>query len=81
MTSVMLVSADDWQGIYVDGDLVAEGHRIIADIRKMERVFERIDVPSTVYSEQDALFAYLEENGSLPETLNELASGMDIARS
>lgn len=41
MTRVMFVAADDWQGIYIDGDLVVEGHRIIADTRQMERVFAR----------------------------------------
>lgn len=61
---IVIVDADDWAGLYIDGKLVYEGHSI--DYRQ---VFKHLNID---YSRKEADFEWMDEVGRLPENLSEV---------
>lgn len=61
---ITIVSGDDWQGLYVDGKLVDEGHSIQLD------TFARI--MGIDLNEKEADFDWLEKEGRMPDNLSEV---------
>ena len=71
MTRAILVSADDWQGLYVNGELIVEDHNLDVpedwvqwtnefEIKKLENVYLHQDDIDKTY-----------DVGSFPERLDE----------
>jgi hypothetical protein len=66
--SVVMIYGDDWQGLYIDGRLKTEGHKIsvcdfathVCDLGKFE------------FDGEDADQDWLEDRGSLPKNLSEV---------
>jgi len=61
---IALVDGDDWQGLYVDGKLLQQGHVISSD-----------DILKATGIDYDYIFAdidWLGERGDLPDNLNEV---------
>lgn len=54
---------DDWEGLYVDGILFTEGHKL-----RSEDIFEALGI----HYEEVSAGSYLENYGRLPENLDEL---------
>ncbi|HRY30262.1 MAG TPA: hypothetical protein P5079_09540, partial [Elusimicrobiota bacterium] len=63
---VFASNGDDWEGLYVDGQLVSEGHSLrpgeVLEALKLD--FAELD--------DDGIMAYLEDAGNFPENLGEL---------
>lgn len=68
MTVLVRVTGEaDWEGFYVDGKLVAENHRIVADGRLFEQVMAAAGVSlKTVYYDSE----WMASEGCLPEELS-----------
>ena len=62
--TVGYVSADDWKGLYLDGHLVEEGHRL-----EVDDVLRHLGIECNYRSPDDA---WLEERGSLPKNFDEV---------
>lgn len=64
---ITFVSGDDWQGLYLDGELIEEGHRVdVADVLcHLGFACEQI------YADNQ----WLAERGSLPENRNDIKEG------
>ncbi len=61
---VIIVKADDWEGVYFDGKLIEEGHNL-----RLEDVLARLDIVSeTVWANE----VWLNNLGRLPENLEEV---------
>ena len=61
---VIIVKADDWEGVYFDGKLIEEGHNL-----RLEDVLARLDMVSeTVWANE----VWLNNLGRLPENLEEV---------
>jgi hypothetical protein len=65
-----LVVADDWQGFYIDGQLVAEDHRF-----SPSRIMELIGINLTRIDayDSDQLSEYIDYHGAMPDNLNEIS--------
>jgi hypothetical protein len=61
---VVIVGGDDWEGIYIDGKLVREGHSIDSD-----DVLEALGID---YVSRGVNQEWLEEMGSLPDNLSDV---------
>lgn len=60
-TKITFVSADDWEGLYVDEQLMLEGHHV-----RLEDLFSKLGIPvEFVTAEQ----SWLEAHGRLPKYL------------
>jgi len=76
MTKIVFVAGEDWQGVYVNGELATENHSVMR-YYEMEPVFRLIaGVELSRIPQTSALDEYLYENGSLPDTLDELHKGL-----
>lgn len=62
--AITLVRGDDWQGLYVDGRLVNEGHRIL------EEDFARALGVEVTFQRADE--GWLEDRGDLPRQLTDV---------
>ena len=78
MKVLILDSNDYWQGIYIDGNLIDEGHSLgggqpqIYLLKKSEEYgFSSSDVSFKWLSDKDD--QYLSEQGGLPKKLEELS--------
>lgn len=61
---VTFADGDDWNGLYVDGELMAENHSL-----RPTDVLDALGIPyERVSCDQD----WLEENGRLPQQLKEV---------
>ncbi|MCA1379419.1 hypothetical protein I6F34_01115 [Bradyrhizobium sp. BRP05] len=63
MSRLTLASGDDWSGIYVDGQLITEGH----SFRELEIVEICIEHKVTVAEGKEVDIAWLHEQGNLPK--------------
>lgn len=66
---LVLVNGDDWEGIYINGELFYEGHSIPTDVMVdviMSNKFFTSYVSASVDSE------WLEDNGGLPLYLKDI---------
>ncbi|GAB9152983.1 hypothetical protein [Bradyrhizobium diazoefficiens] len=68
MSRLTLAQGDDWSGIYVDGQLVTEGH----SIRTLEVVEICIEHKVTVAEGKLVDIPWLNEQGSLPQREEEV---------
>lgn len=70
----VLVKADDWQGIFIDGKLDYEGHEIT--ISDMKKICKRHNINITDIDEKwvtdDYYERYLSEYGNFPNDLSEV---------
>jgi hypothetical protein len=64
LPSITVVRGDDWAGLYLNGKLVQEGHRV-----RTEDIFEHLDIQATYITPDQQ---WLEDRGSLPVDLNEV---------
>jgi hypothetical protein len=77
MQRAVVVKADDWEGLYVGGKLVDEGHtlnegeeRIIYFLQLADKY--KFDLKLTEFiSLSDEMIQKVEEEGNLPENLHE----------
>jgi len=58
------VYGDDWEGLYIDGKLVTEGHAITVE--------EFAEIIGVEFNESFADIDWLQEEGSLPEKLEDV---------
>lgn len=65
--SVVIVYYDDWEGLYIDGTLCYEGHRIDADC-----VLEHLNIKHSSVECPESYVAKLNKKGCFPPTLKEL---------
>lgn len=63
MENVVIVTGDDWAGVYVNGQLRYEDHRITG-----QDMCEILDIPHTRVDVDE----YLEDHDSLPERIEDL---------
>jgi len=61
---VLVTNYDDWEGLYIDGELVLEGHRV-----RRDEIFEKLGID---YTEVEAAEGWLESRGSLPQKLSDV---------
>jgi hypothetical protein len=64
---VILVCGDDWQGLYINGKLVEEGHNI-----PLDEIFKYLGIEGRSITVNDE---WLQEQGRLPENLDEVEKG------
>lgn len=62
---IVFITADDWEGLYIDGTLVAEGHNIPRHELMRALGFED-------YKSLSADYEWLSERGTLPKKLSEV---------
>jgi hypothetical protein len=79
MSKAVLVQADDWEGLFIDGKLVREGHtlnqgssRIKYFIKLAEKYDFDIKELEEGYVTEDFDENYLEECGHFPKSLSEV---------
>lgn len=65
---IALVKVDDWQGLYVNGRRVQEGHRISISEVMNYVLFNHVDH----FEEIEASYAHMAMTGSFPGGLNEV---------
>lgn len=69
MATFTIVNGDDWEGLFVDGKLVSEGHSLsIYDLLHTAKTMGPIT--EIVYVEAD--YMWLEIHGSFPNNLSEV---------
>ena len=61
---VLVTNYDDWEGLYVDGELVLEGHQI-----RKEEMFTILGIN---YTEVETAEGWLESRGKLPKKLSDV---------
>lgn len=61
---VLVTNYDDWEGLYIDGVLVLEGHKIRKD--------EMFTVLGINYTEVETAEGWLESRGTLPRNLSDV---------
>ena len=61
---IVIVSGDDWKGIYIDGQLKFEGHSI--------RPMDLLGVLAIGYEEFECDIAWLEDRGNVPKNLTDV---------
>lgn len=68
MAKLVLVRGDDWEGIYVDGTLVTEGHSTETIAAIEIAVAHHVTECETQYAD----LAWLHDEGNLPRRLDEV---------
>lgn len=61
---VLVTNYNDWEGLYIDGRLVLEGHIIRKD--------EMLTILGINYSEVETADGWLESRGTLPKNLSDV---------
>ena len=64
---VTFVDGDDWEGVYIDGKLVAEGHHV-----RIDELLQLLGINGEQIYADDA---WLADRGSLPQNLSEVKRG------
>ena len=74
MSRVVIVCADDWEGLFIDGFLIDESHKLgegyhrVYLLRKAEQYkFTSLDVEERFTDEKEE--EWLEDRGGFPDTL------------
>lgn len=64
MTFVYVTNGDDWEGVYKDGKILAQGHHVTADdiLRALGHTVEYRDVD----------YDWLADEGYLPENIEDI---------
>ncbi len=65
MSTITLVRGDDWEGIYVDGKLMTEGH----SIEISEAIWIGINHKATKVETKFCDLGWLHDEGNLPQAL------------
>ena len=69
--NLILVIAENWEGVYINDDLVMEGHRI--DHMDWLKLINKYKSMSATYIEfNDDVQEWLEDNGTLPTEYSNL---------
>ena len=63
--NIVIVNADDWEGLYIDGDLKTEGHSL-----SLQNVLDILKIHTTFRYDVD--YEWLEEIGRLPKSLSDV---------
>lgn len=73
MARVCLALGDDWDGLYIDGKLVEQGHSI-QPAEAMRAVLNDITPPLTRgdVEVREVDYSWLEDRGSLPDEISEV---------
>ncbi len=61
---VLVTNYDDWEGLYIDGVLVLEGHQV-----RKDEMFTALGIN---YTEVEADVSWLASRGSLPKKLSDV---------
>ncbi len=64
MNLVLVTNYSDWEGLYKDGELVLEGHRV-----SREDIFNLLGIN---YDVVEAAEGWIESRGSLPQKLSDV---------
>jgi hypothetical protein len=64
MSDITIVKGDDWHGLYKDGTLLVEGHKLT-----YEDIADALGVKIT---EKECDQEWLEDNGNLPKKLSDV---------
>jgi len=69
--TAILISSDDWEGLYVDGKLIDEGHSLSSpkDWVEWTNTYELVDVTYRDLTDVDRLETEL--SGSFPENIED----------
>lgn len=67
MELVLATNYDDWEGLYINGKLALEGHRICKD--------EMFTILGINYTEVETAEGWLESRGCLPKDLSDVEEG------
>lgn len=71
MYKITHVSADDWEGVYVDGELVKEGHEVsLKEFTELLKEHNTHDVVFIFFNDYGC--EGVAETGSLPENFNDI---------
>lgn len=68
---LVIVNGDDWEGLYINGVLVTEGHSI-SNRELAEAIIERLPRLNISYECKEADIDWLHDRGSLPEKLEKV---------
>jgi hypothetical protein len=69
MAHVTFVDGDDWEGLYVDGQLVTQGHTV--SLKEAAEVFMQAQ-PVSAFDTRFADTQWLSEVGQLPDKLRDV---------
>lgn len=76
MSRVIFYDADDWQGLYIDGKLVSEGHNLCeGDIKFLLELSEEYDFKSSDVECKEvsgSQYDHIQLVGNFPEFLKDL---------
>lgn len=68
MTTMTFARGDDWEGVYVDGDLIVEGHSIEARTAAELAIKHKATEVKTIYCDLD----WLHDEGNLPRRMSDV---------
>lgn len=78
---VVILKADDWEGLFVDGELISEDHHLgsgdlVFLLKKAEELkFKSSDIVVKYVTDND--YGYLEQSGNFPQLLSDLKDVYD----
>ncbi|MCK5291273.1 MAG: hypothetical protein KAR39_04555 [Thermoplasmata archaeon] len=64
MKYVLVTNYNDWEGFYVDGKLIMEGHRV-----RREKMLKHMGITLNTIETKEG---WLEDRGSLPQNLSDV---------
>lgn len=72
---IILATGDmDWQGLYVNGKLAAQGHNI--QLHELaDAIIERLPRLDISYEEKSVDYDWMEDRGDLPDNIEEVEFG------
>ena len=79
MNTIIIINSDDWEGLFVNGKLIEEGHELNDGMSRKKYLQElcrkyNVSLPSIEegYVTEDYYDDILSERGSYPENLSEV---------
>lgn len=76
MKNAIVIKADDWEGLFIDGNCAEQGHSLNEGQERLEYFVERgryyhFDVTDVVFKRctEEYYNGYLSENGRFPDAL------------
>ena len=73
---ISLVHGDDWQGLFINGILVTEGHRVTVE-EAITAISERLVRQDIQFESLEANYKWLEDRGGFTEKLEKVKLGND----
>ena len=68
--SIILADGDDWEGLYFNGVLITEGHRVT--IKDVVMVIQNVESANFSYEEKEADSKWLADEGSFPMSIEDV---------